>query len=152
MARFVILDATPLGLACRRPGIPVVDRCLAWIGVLEATGVSIFISEVADYEVRRELLRLGQTPGLRRLDLLTSRLQYAEITTTVMRKAAEFWADVRQRGLPTASDLALDADAILAAQTALIGGPGDTVTVATGNVAHLARFPGIDARNWETIT
>ena len=69
-----------------------------------------------------------------------------------MRKAAEFWADLRRRGLPTAADESLDADAILAAQAALIGGPGDTVTVATSNPVHLARFPGIDARDWPSIS
>ena len=69
-----------------------------------------------------------------------------------MRLAASFWADVRLRGVPTADDQALDADAILAAQAALIGGAGDVVTVATGNVAHLTRFPRNDAREWSTVT
>jgi predicted nucleic acid-binding protein len=152
MARFVLLDSTPLGLACRRPGITAVDRCHAWIATLEAAGVQVCIPEIADYEVRRELQRLGLAPGVRRLEALTTRLQYAEITTPIMRKAAEFWADVRRRGLPTSGNQALDADAILAAHAALIGGPGDAVTVATSNVAHLARFPGVDARDWATIT
>jgi len=110
------------------------------------------IPEIADYEIRRELQRLGHSPGLRRLDTLAHRFLYAEITTPVMHKAAEFWADVRRRGLPTAGDQSLDADAILAAQAVLIGSIGDSVTVATGNVTHLTRFPGIDARNWTTIT
>ena len=69
-----------------------------------------------------------------------------------MRKAAEFWADLRRRGLPTAADESLDADAILAAQAALIGSPGDIVTVATSNSRHLGRFPGIDARDWPSIS
>jgi hypothetical protein len=48
---------------------------------------------------------------------------------------------------------ALDVDAILAAQalTMTIAGDGDEVLIATSNVGHLARFPGIDAREWETI-
>ena len=46
---------------------------------------------------------------------------------------------------------ALDADAILAGQAALAGQPGDTVTVATTNLAHLSRFPGIDAQAWDQI-
>ena len=69
-----------------------------------------------------------------------------------MRKAAEFWAQVRRQGLPTAGDQSLDGDAILAAQASLIGSAGDSVTVATGNVTHLTRFSGIDARDWTTIT
>jgi hypothetical protein len=65
--------------------------------------------------------------------------------------AAEFWASLRQAGVPTASPDALDADAILAGQAALLGQPGDTVTIATTNRAHLNRFPGIDARIWDQV-
>jgi hypothetical protein len=81
-----------------------------------------------------------------------SGLTYDPITTPAIHKAADFWADIRRRGLPTAADRSLDADAILAAQVALIGAPGDTVTVATSNSAHLIRFPGIDARDWASIS
>jgi hypothetical protein len=30
--------------------------------------------------------------------------------------------------------------------------PGSVVIIATTNVGHLGRFPGIDARLWNTIT
>lgn len=152
MARLILLDASPLGLACRRRGLPPVDRCRAWLDALKATGAHVVIPEIADYEVRRELQRMGSWGSLVRLDALTTDFPYAEITTPIMRKAAELWAVVRQRGLPTAGNRALDADAILAAQATAIGSPGDTVTVATSNVAHLARFPGVVARDWVTIT
>jgi hypothetical protein len=69
-----------------------------------------------------------------------------------MLRAAAFWADARQRGVPTASPDALDADCIIAAMAATAFHPSDTVTIATSNVSHLARFPGIDARDWFTIT
>ena len=112
----------------------------------------VIVPEIADYEVRRELIRVRSVGGLVRLDNLEATSTYDPITTRIMRKAAEFWADLRNRGVPTAPDPSLDADAILAAQAALIGGPGDTATIATGNARHLARFPGIDARDWSTIT
>ena len=70
LARYIILDATPLGLASRRRGIPVVDGCYAWLNVLGRAGARIVIPEIADYEIRRELQRLGHSPGLRRLDSL----------------------------------------------------------------------------------
>ncbi|MGD0043185.1 MAG: hypothetical protein ABSE84_22745 [Isosphaeraceae bacterium] len=66
-------------------------------------------------------------------------------------KAAELWASLRRLGIPTASPDALDADAILAGQAALAGQPGDTVTIATTNLAHLNRFPAIDAQTWDQI-
>jgi hypothetical protein len=46
---------------------------------------------------------------------------------------------------------ALDGDAILAGQAAIVGFPGDEVIIATTNVHHLGRFPGIDARPWQSI-
>lgn len=75
-----------------------------------------------------------------------ARYEYLPITTDVMRLAAGYWAALMAAGQPTASSSSLDADAILAAQAAMAGGSGDVVTVATSNVRHLSRFPGIDAR------
>jgi len=71
-----------------------------------------------------------------------------------MRQAAEFWADLRRIGLPTANRLALDADVILCAQSVTLdpsawGLTGASVVVATGNVGHLARLA--DARRWQDI-
>jgi hypothetical protein len=152
MARIIVLNSTPLGLACRRPGHPRGDACRAWLDNFRLGGVLVVLPEIAHYEVRRELIRAGIHVGLTRLDALSSSLTYDAITTPVILRAAEFWADVRQRGLPTAADHSLDADAILAPQVDLIGNPGDTVTVATSNAAHLVRFPGIDARDWPSIS
>ncbi|MBV8230072.1 MAG: hypothetical protein JO329_08840 [Planctomycetaceae bacterium] len=97
----------------------------------------------------RELLRVGATTGLRRLDQVKATLDYAPLTTAVMLRAAELWAAARRAGRPTAPPEALDGDCLLAAQALLAAGPGDVVTVATDNVGHLARF--VDARLWETI-
>jgi predicted nucleic acid-binding protein len=152
MARIILLDSTPLGLVCRRRGHRHGDACQRWLNTIRLPGILVVIPEIADFEVRRELFRRGARTGLTRLDSLASQLAYDPLTTQIMRKAAEFWADLRRRGLPTAGDESLDADAILAAQAALIGGPGDTVTVATSNARHLGRFPGIDARDWPSIS
>jgi predicted nucleic acid-binding protein len=152
MARIILLDSTPLGLLCRRRGHPHGDACRRWLDSIELAGILVVIPEIADYEVRRELIRSGSGAGLGQLDNLTLTSLYDPLTTPIMRKAAEFWADLRRRGLPTAADAGLDADAILAAQAALIGNPGDIVIVATSNLRHLARFPGIDAQDWPSIS
>lgn len=151
MPEFVLLDSGPLGLASGRPGSMVSDRCRLWIDALLARGVEVIVPEIADYEVRRELTRLGAFASLHRLDQLvvSGRLSYAPITTAEWRQAALFWADARARGMPTASQDSLDADVILAACTATIGQPGDQVIVATMNVGHLARY--CDARLWTSI-
>lgn len=151
MSRIILLDAGPLGLAVSRPGTPHVDACLAWLVSMEMAGADVLIPTIADYEVRRELERLGATAKLRRLDHLSARFGAVDVLAPAFRRAAVFWSHVRRGGLPTAGDADLDADALLAGVAATIGLPDDVVTVATTNVRHLARFPGVDAREWWTI-
>lgn len=151
MGRIIVLDAGPLGLASKPRGKGDADRCRAWIRALDEVGIRVVVPEIADYELRRELVRCGATAGLIRLDLLESVLDYAPITTRAMRQAAEFWAIVRRAGLPTADRHALDADCILAAQAAVLRGTEHDVTIATSNLSHLGRYPGIMAEPWSAI-
>jgi hypothetical protein len=154
MARLILLDSGPLGLIVRAPSKPQVGRCLAWLNTVMTNAAIIVIPEIAHYEVRRELIRIRAVGSLRRLDHAldpSSGFDHLALTTDAIIKAAEFWAFLRQTGVPTAAPDALDADAILAGQAALAGLPGDTVTIATTNLAHLSRFPGIDAQNWDQI-
>ena len=94
--------------------------------------------EIADYEVRGELLRADKRQGLLRLDQFMAATEFLAITTAAMRQAAEFWAEARRAGMPTADDKALDANVILAAQATALAVP-DAV-IATTNVGHLSRF------------
>jgi predicted nucleic acid-binding protein len=107
------------------------------------------LPEIADYEVRRELLRANKLMGIQRLDELKAILTYRPLTTETMLKAAEFWAEARRRGRPTADPKALDGDVILAAQAVLVADEGNEVIVATTNVEHLSQF--VDAREWRVI-
>jgi predicted nucleic acid-binding protein len=116
---------------------------------LLSNGVRVLVPEIADYEVRRELLRAEKRAGIARLDRLKTRIGYAPITTQAMLLAAEFWAQARRQGRPTTDDRALDGDVILAAQAVIRARGGDEVVIATTNVGHLGRFA--DARTWEEI-
>ena len=151
MARVVLLDAGPLGLACSRPGTPRVDQCLAWLLHLEFSVADVVIPAIVDYEVRRELIRLGAKAKLRNLDLLKARFDTLDISAAALERAAAFWALLRHAGVPTAAPKDLDVDCILAGVAATAFDSGDVVTIATTNVAHLGRFPDIDAREWSTI-
>src|SRR5438105_3826441 len=113
MTRTVVLDAGPLGMIAHPKRNPEVSF---WLAALSRAGLRIVIPEIADYEVRRELLRAKMRKSLKRLNRLTSTMRYAPITTQVMLRAAEFWAQARRAGRPTADDKALDCDMILAAQ------------------------------------
>lgn len=147
--RVVFLDSGPLGLLTNAHGKPWADRCRQWSIDLANAGVRVVVPEIADYEVRRELVRCGATAGLRRLDQVIATLDYAALTTDTMHKAADLWALARNAGRPTAPPEALDGDCILAAQALLAIGSGDVLTVATDNVGHLGLF--VDARPWERI-
>lgn len=151
MARLVVLDTEVLGLACAAPGRPEADRCNTRLDALDLAGVLVFIPAIADYEVRRGLLLAGADDGIRRLDNLARGPAFVPVTVEALRLAAELWAQLRRDGQPTASPHALDGDCIVAAQALLLCGHGDALTIATRNVRHFTRFPGVDARPWEEI-
>ncbi len=125
-------------------------RCNEWVESLLDAGIGVAIAEIADYEVRRELVCGGKVRGLERLDRLKSGLLYVPLTTGAMLLAAECWAQARNAGQPTADPKELDADAILAAQAAVLASDlGEETVIATTNVGHLAQFWA--ARLWRDI-
>jgi len=144
-----VLDAGPLGRLANPLTSAENARCNQWLRDLLASGASVVIPEIADYEVRRELLRANLVASIAQLDALKQVLFYAPLTTPAILKAAEFWAAVRNQGKTTAPDHALDGDVILAAQTVLLAQPGDEVMIATTNTKHLTLF--VDARIWQDI-
>lgn len=146
----VLLDTGILGLITHPKITAEADNCNQWIASLIAQGVEFNVPEICDYEIRRELLRLGKTKSIKRLDELKILFGYIPLTTRTMLLAAQFWAQVRQQGKTTADNKALDGDVILAAQAAIIWAGGREVIVATTNVSHLSRF--VDARKWQEIT
>lgn len=148
MSQAVLLDAGPLGLVTNPRRSPQSAACAAWLQSLVTAGVRVVIPEIADYEVRRELLRARKTAGIERLDALAGLLEYLPMTTTAMRQAAAFWATARQQGEPTAGDQTIDGDMILAAQGVTLGTVG--FVIATTNVGHLSRF--VTAKLWQAIT
>lgn len=149
MSRLILLDSGPLGMIThpKASGIPL--DCQLWLKSLLRRGERIAIPEIADYEVRRELLRAGLQESLQRLDNLKQALDFIPIQTDTMLLAAELWAEARKTGQPTADSKALDGDVILSAQARLLESETTEVIVATANVAHLARF--ITAENWQLI-
>ena len=148
MSTVVVLDAGPLGLVTNPKHSEQAAACARWLQSLVAGGVRVVVPEIADYEVRRELLRAIKQRGIDRLDELARQLEYLPLTTTAMRKAATLWAEIRQQGKPTAGDKAIDGDVILAAQATTLE-VRDAV-IATTNVGHLSRF--VQAELWQNIT
>ncbi len=150
MSKFVILDSGPLGMITNPRSTPLTLECQLWLDSLPSRGYKAVIPELADYEVRRELIRAGKVAGIRQLDLLKTLIQYLPISTDAMLLAAQLWADARLRGRPTADPNSLDGDVILAAQAILLANQGNEVVIATTNVGHLSQF--VDAREWRSIS
>lgn len=148
VSRVVFLDTGPLGLATNPRRSPQSIACAQWLQTLVIHGIRVIVPEIADYEIRRELLRAKKERGLARLDALASRLEYLPLTTAAIRQAAIFWAQARQQGQPTADDKALDGDVILAAQAVTLG--VTDVVIATTNIGHLSRFTS--AALWPDVT
>lgn len=148
MSRIVLLDSGPLGEITHPESekrVPIRE----WLFGLLDTGTYPRLPEIVDYEHRRALLRRDATRQIERLNGFKQVFGYEPLNTEVMLTAAELWADVRKRGLPTGTDRELDVDVILAAQARVLEASGDGVIVATTNPRHLSRM--VDARIWQEI-
>ena len=91
------------------------------------------LAEVADYELRRELIRIRATRSLARLDELARELRYLPVTTATWRSAANHWAWLRRTGKATASEHGLDGDVLIAAQAL-----AEDAVVVTTNPRHFS--------------
>lgn len=146
MNRVILLDAGVLGqLAHPRPNGDLVR----WTVACLRGGAVVAFSEVTDYELRRSFLLANLAPSLARLDACAHDYEYLPLSTEVMLRAAQVWADARRMGRPLAHPHRLDADAILIAQALLLIDDGEQVAIATENVKHLSLFA--PAQLWHTI-
>ncbi|WP_020472754.1 PIN domain-containing protein [Zavarzinella formosa] len=146
MSDVIVLDSTPLGILAHPRNPPHAAACRTWLQSLLTAGRRVIVAEIADYEIRRSLMRLASFQALANLDDLGRRLEYLSLSTPAMRLAADLWAQARNAGQPTAPDAALDGDVILAAQALTLGVP---VMIATGNASHLSRY--VPADEWQNI-
>lgn len=149
MTKVILLDSAPVGLITNPKATTLALECQQWFLSLLQRGYQVILPEIIDYEIRRELLRANKLSGIKKLDQLKSEIIYLSITTEVMLKAAQLWAEVRKKGKPTADNKALDGDVILASQAILVSNYGHQVMVATSNKKHLSLF--VEAREWNEI-
>lgn len=148
MTLHILLDSSPLGLLSM-PVRGTTAPITIWAAACLAAGHELYVPEVIDYELRRELLRAGKANSVRELDRLKSAFNFLPINSAAMLLAADLWATSRQGGLATGDPKKLDIDVILAAQALTLGVAASDLIVATSNVAHLARF--VPADLWSNI-
>ena len=142
MIEAIVLDSGPVG---RLVHPRLNTEVSAWLDGLLAAGVTVYLAEIVDYEVRRGLLAANMARSLHRLDQFKAALPFLPINSDVMLEAAELWANARRGGYSVADPKELDGDVILAAQAKEVG-----AIVATENVGHLSLF--VDARHWQNVT
>jgi predicted nucleic acid-binding protein len=149
MSKVVLLDTGPLSQVAHPRIKPEVKR---WLQYLEKTTTVLRVPEIADYELRRELLRQGKQESIDRLNQVSQRF-FIPLTPETMRKAADLWAWVRNQGQATASNDSLDGDVILAAQAIFQLENYDEVEVITTNLKHISRFQceGISVKDWNQV-
>ena len=148
MNRIILLDSGPLSMVTNPKAARQAAKCAKWLQQVKVSGATVIVPEIADYEVRRELLRANKIKGIKQLDDLIAQTEYLAITTEAMRQAAQYWADARQQGQQTADDKALDGDMILVAQATTLN--QTNVVIATTNVKHLSLFT--QAMLWSNIS
>jgi predicted nucleic acid-binding protein len=151
MTPVIFLDSSPLGLVFQKPGIKEADECRQWLKSKIDAGGQIIVPEIICYELKRELLRVGNGAAVAALLEFNSAKpgRFLPVSTTALDLAAELWARARRQGKPTADPHALDIDVILAAQALTSGFAISEIVIATSNLAHLSQFA--PARLWRDI-
>ena len=101
----LLLDTSVVGEICH-PRRHADTR--EWLALVSGTH-ELMRSEVVDYELRRQLLRIGARRSVLALDDLGRTITYVPATTATWRGAAALWARARLAGRPSAAADALDA-------------------------------------------
>jgi predicted nucleic acid-binding protein len=96
-----------------------------------AAAHEMLLSEVADYELRRELRAIDSRRSFDRLDELTRELRYIPVTTATWRAAARLWALQRKAGRATAAEGRLNGEVLIAAQAL-----AEDAIIVTPNTRH----------------
>lgn len=141
-------------------------ECKEWLEGLINKGYPAVISEIVNYEARRDCIRRIRDrksrweekqkalKAIEKLDTLITKKGIAYFPVTceegnVMQEAAELWAFARNN-----SYVAYDADLIIAAQAVIIKRIGIDVIIATTDTEDFNRLlkqHHIEARRWRDI-
>ncbi|MDF5714993.1 MAG: type II toxin-antitoxin system VapC family toxin [Rhizonema sp. NSF051] len=151
----VFLDTRVLGLVSSPSNTGEAKECKEWLYRLLSRSAYMVTSDICDYEVRRSLLLASSTnptiQGLKNLDEFQRVIDFLPLTKSVMKQAAQLWAEARRQGLQTSDNKNIDADIIIAAHWRILKEeyPGRAIVITTTNVKHLERFT--EAVEWKSI-
>ena len=80
MSLVILLDAGPLGIVTNPKASKETQEGSLWLNSLTDRKIDVRIPEIADYEVRRELLRANKLRGVERLNEFKLILDYVPLT------------------------------------------------------------------------
>jgi predicted nucleic acid-binding protein len=126
-------------------------QCREWLYRLLSKGAYVIASDICDYELRRELIRI-KSKSVPKLDRLRDLIEFEPVTFAVLEKAAELWAEARYLSQSNKIKENIDVDCILAAQWCLLKeqSPSREVIIATKNIKDFERIT--DCEVWQNIT
>jgi hypothetical protein len=78
----VALDSNTLGLLVHPNAGGQPGACRTWAREIERAGSQLIVPEIADYELRRELVRMDSRGSIARLDRLHHRYRFLVLTST----------------------------------------------------------------------
>jgi toxin FitB len=137
----LVIDTNILGKLCHPKNAKNHEVAEWFLSALRDGQFTFYLPSIADYELRRELIRgIRQNKldpkSLERLDQLGLTLDFIELESRTLKAAATMWAEARMgKGKPTAPDDSLDGDVLLAAQAKEVG-----ASVLTENKKHISRY------------
>ena len=158
----VILDSGILILVIADPEVSnEAKQCQAWLERLLSRGIYIIVPEICDYEVRRGLIfedkRKGRVNGikLQALNKIKSSIDFVPLTSRVLLKAAELWAEVQING--RGNRKGVNVDMIVSAHWHIEkeNFPGRYIVIATKNLKDFEIFDDtiyeVECESWEHI-
>jgi predicted nucleic acid-binding protein len=127
-----------------------VYQCTEWFYRLLSKGAYITVSDICDYEVRREFVRI-RSKSVQKLDQLRDLIEFQEVSFAVLERAAEMWAEARVISQPNKVKENIDIDCIIAAQWSLLVEryPGRKIIIATKNIKDFQRIT--ECNIWQDI-
>lgn len=150
MSRIVLLDTGPLGYIVHPNDTGDLGRCKQWLEQLQTANVMVKVPQIADYELRRELIRMPSPASIALLNkLIKATGGLVRISIGTMQRAAQLWAQSRNVHRPNSGDEALDGDMILCAHALLLTEKRNVVEIATTNVKDLKDYT--TAKLWSDI-
>jgi predicted nucleic acid-binding protein len=156
----VFFDTCTLGVLVNPNNTPKTREIRLWMKSHLEKGVGFRVPEIADYELRRNLifetLRAANSPSIKsiqNLDNLKITIGYVPLSTDTILTASAMWAAAKKGNYSTAHKFKLDGDVILAAQAIVESAATEKIIIATRNVRHLSQYSTVtvEAREWKNI-